>query len=173
MNIRKTGASLAVAFSVLAFSAMAQADHTCAAQIAALEDIAAELACEGDTGLWYNGIALGQPIWQYQAGKGKNKDVDTDGCIVHEKLANKLEAPHDPLSPPTGKRKGNVDGTKGAINDLMDHKYQAAYDKLAAFVQMVEDAVENPGMELYAASFSSDVAAVQGQIDPLAGTCTP
>jgi hypothetical protein len=55
---------------------------------------------------------------------------------VHAKLAAQLFTPHD--APPIGKRKGNVDGTKGAANDLRDGKLDSAVQHLCNFRNTIE-----------------------------------
>jgi hypothetical protein len=144
MNIKKTGTSLAIVFSMLAFNAAAQAD--CTEEIDHITQAADNLRCTLDqskdfgdaAGLWDHA-----PIWQKAAGKGKNKqDAVTDGCETHQSIAKKLYEKRDG-SPPPRNKKGTNDAT-GAAQALKYGKFQAAIDSLTAIELAVDASVVNP-----------------------------
>ena len=145
MNIKKTGTSLAIVFSMLAFNAAAQAD--CTEEIDHITQAADNLRCTLDqskdfgdaAGLWDHA-----PIWQKAAGKGKNKqDAVTDGCETHQSIAKKLYEERefsDDKRPP--RNKNNL--AAGAAQQLKFGKFQAALDSLTAIELAVDESVVNP-----------------------------
>ena len=180
MNIKKIGSGLVVAISMLAFNAAAQADHNCGSQIDGIKTIELWLNCDKT---WTD-----DPIWQFQGGKGKNKDVTTDGCEVHKKLSKLLYELRTDEPPIQGGKNGKGNGNnqaRGAANDLDDHKYQSAVDQLQLFQDTIEnDAKLNPDFEptdlpyyrdaqMWADFFKDQARIIQDQIDPETGTCSP
>lgn len=161
MNIKKTGTSLAIVFSMLAFNAAAQAD--CTEEIAHIKQAADNLRCTlaqskefgapsspdfelGERGLWDYA-----PIWQKAAGKGKKKqDAQTDGCETHQRIAKKLYEERDFSDPdsrprPNGKNgKETTNTATGAAQALEYGKFQAALDSLTAIELAVDASVVNP-----------------------------
>jgi len=140
MNIKKTGTSLAIVFSMLAFNAAAQAD--CTEEIDHITQAADNLRCEADGGLW-----AVKPIWQKAAGKGRKKqDAVGDGCEVHQSIARKLYEVRD-FSDPDSRPRPNKKGTNlasGAAQSLEYGKFQAAIDSLTAIELAVDASVVNP-----------------------------
>ena len=185
VNIKKTGASLAVAFSMLAFNAAAQAD--CTEEIDYITQAADNLRCTltqspefGDAnGLWDHA-----PIWQKAAGKGKKKqDAVTDGCETHQRIAKKLFEERefsDDKRPP--KNKNNT--ATGAAQALTFGKFQAAIDSLTAIELAVDATVVNPDFgtlvdewnnnvegdaEYWAARVKAFATDMKTRIDPIEG----
>ena len=149
MNIKKTGTSLAIVFSMLAFNAAAQAD--CTEEIDHITQAADNLRCEADGGLWDHA-----PIWQKAAGKGKNKqDAVTDGCETHQSIAKKLYEKRDG-SPPPRNKKGTNDAT-GAAQALKYGKFQAAIDSLTAIELAVDASVVNPDFGILVDEWNNNV----------------
>ena len=136
MNIKKTGTSLAIVFSMLAFNAAAQAD--CTEEIDHITQAADNLRCTADGGLWAHA-----PIWQKAAGKGKKKqDAVTDGCETHQSIAKKLYEERDFDGKPPPRNKNNL--ATGAAQALKYGKFQAAIDSLTAIELAVDASVVNP-----------------------------
>ena len=150
MNIKKTGASLAVAFSMLAFNAAAQAD--CTEEIDYITQAADNLRCTADGGLWAHA-----PIWQKAAGKGKKKqDAVTDGCETHQRIAKKLFEERefsDDKRPP--RNKNNT--ATGAAQALTFGKFQAAIDSLTAIELAVDASVVNPDFGILVDQWNNNV----------------
>ena len=148
MNIKKTGTSLAIVFSMLAFNAAAQAD--CTEEIAHIKQAADNLRCTIDQSEDF-GDAAGlwdwEPIWQKAAGKGRKKqDAVGDGCEVHQSIARKLYEVRD-FSDPDSRPRPNKKGTNlasGAAQSLEYGKFQAAIDSLTAIELAVDASVVNP-----------------------------
>ena len=158
MNIKKTGTSLAIVFSMLAFNAAAQAD--CTEEIAHIKQAADNLRCTtkrspefGDAdGLWAHA-----PIWQKAAGKGKKKpDAQTDGCETHQRIAQKLFEERefsDDKRPP--RNKNNT--ATGAAQALTFGKFQAAIDSLTAIELAVDESVVNPDFGILVDPWNDEV----------------
>lgn len=129
MNIKKIGGSFAVAISMLAFNAVAQAD--CTVESAEIKLQADWLLCAKDGG------KETQAIWQFKGTKG-------DGCEVHKKLAKQLYVPHD--EPPLGRGKGKGNNiAQGAANSLDDEKYEDALMHLQTFIDTIRESAKlNP-----------------------------
>ena len=148
MTIKKTGTSLAIVFSMLAFNAAAQAD--CTEEIDHITQAADNLRCTLDQSEDF-GDAAGQwdwePIWQKAAGKGRKKqDAVGDGCEVHQSIARKLYEVRD-FSDPDSRPRPNKKGTNlasGAAQSLEYGKFQAAIDSLTAIELAVDASVVNP-----------------------------
>ena len=159
MNIKKTGTSLAIVFSMLAFNAAAQAD--CTEEIRSIKEAADNLRCTLDQSEDF-GDAAGQwdwePIWQKAAGKGKKKqDAQTDGCETHQRIAKKLyEKRIDDGSPPPRNKKGTNDAT-GAAQALEYGKFQAAIDSLTAIELAVDASVVNPDFGILVDEWNNNV----------------
>ncbi len=136
MKIRKWQAVLTATIATMTLSGPAMAEHKCSAQIEQLRDgLVQRLSCNKT---WDD-----DPIWQFQGGKGKNKDVDTDGCSIHEKLSALIYEKRTEEPPKLGGKKGKGNNlAKGAVNDLIDHKFQSAIDQL----QLFQDTIEYRGL---------------------------
>ncbi len=172
MNIKKIGSGLVVAMSMLAFNAAAQADDNCKSQIDKIRMLELQLNCDKTWNL--------EPIWQFQAGKGKNKDVTTDGCEIHSKLSRLLYELRTEEPPIQGGKNGKGNGNnqaRGAANDLADHNYQSAVDQLQLFEDTIaNDAKLNPEFTdaaKWADYFKTHAMSIRGEIDPLTETCSP
>ena len=173
MKIRKWQAVLTATIATMTLSGPAMAEHKCSAQIEQLRDgLVQRLSCNKT---WDD-----DPIWQFQGGKGKNKDVDTDGCSIHEKLSALIYEKRTEEPPKLGGKKGKGNNlAKGAVNDLIDHKFQSAIDQLQRFQDTIEyDAVLNPDPDFSAEGHTAEEWAywfwnwantVRMQIDPVTG----
>ena len=120
MNIKKMSGSLAVAVSLLALNGAALAD--CSDTITEIELKADEVRCDAPND---------NPIWLYKGTKG-------DGCVVHEKLAKKLNEERTEEPPRINKNKTNIAG--GAANDLRNGYYDNAQQKLQEFIDVMMSA---------------------------------
>jgi len=153
MTIKKTGTSLAIVFSMLAFNAAAQAD--CTEEIDHITQAADNLRCEADGGLW-----AVKPIWQKAAGKGRKKqDAVGDGCEVHQSIARKLYEVRD-FSDPDSRPRPNKKGTNlasGAAQSLEYGKFQAAIDSLTAIELAVDASVVNPDFGILVDEWNNNV----------------
>lgn len=121
MKISKLSGSLVAATLILGLNAVATADlsEECLDVIADIEGQAASIRqCDK------NGLDYPTPIWQYKGTKG-------DGCVVHEKVARKLD--EDRTEPPPPIKKGN-NVAAGAANDFLNGKYDAGQAKLQDFI---------------------------------------
>ena len=119
MIIKKMSGAVAVAAVLLGMNTVAMADlsEDCLDAIASIELKAAELRyCSSVDD------ATPGPIWQYK----KNGD----GCVIHEKLARKLDELRTEEPPPVKKGKNT---SSGAANDFLNGKFDAGYLKLTDF----------------------------------------
>ena len=131
MSIKKLSGSLAVAIAVLGLSGAAMAD--CEDVIIEIERQADALRCEPD-GLW----DATMPIWQYKR--------NGDGCVVHERLARKLNEVRTEEPPRINKKQTNT--AKGAANSFANGKYEAGLLALQDFIdKMLYSSTTNPGMQ--------------------------
>ena len=156
MNIKKTGASLTIVFSMLAFNAAAQAD--CTKEIEYIKQAADNVRC-ADDGLWTH-----KPIWQKAAGKGRDKkDPVGDGCEVHQSIAKKLYEVRDEYNTNTmppykgAKNKNGKNIAAGAAQELESGKFQAAIDSLTAIELAVDDSVVNPDFKILPDPWNTEV----------------
>ena len=130
MNIKKMSGSLAVAIAVLGLSSVATAD--CLDTITEIEMKAVELRCS-DTG--YN---TDTAIWQYKR--------NGDGCVIHSKLARKLNEVRTEEPPRINKKGTNT--AAGAANSFANGKYEAGLASLQDFIDtMLYSAKANPGKQ--------------------------
>jgi len=140
-NLKKMSGTLAVAISMLAFNAAAQAD--CTDEIELITAAADGLRCS--YGEFAGGNWDSKPIWQKAAGKGRKKqDAVGDGCEVHQSLARFLYEARDPDrdSPPPKKKGNNV--ARGAAHALADGKFQGAIDLLTSLQASIANSRLNP-----------------------------
>ena len=119
MIIKKMSGTLAVAAVLLGLNTVAMADlsEDCLDTIASIELKAAELRYCSSTD-----DAIPGPIWQYKR--------NGDGCVIHEKLARKLDELRTEEPPPVKKGKNT---SSGAANDFLNGKFEAGYLKLMDF----------------------------------------
>ena len=130
MNIKKMSGSLAVAIAVLGLSSVATAD--CLDTITEIEMKAVELRCSDTT---YNKDTA---IWQYKR--------NGDGCVIHAKLARKLN--EERTKPPPRINKKGTNTAAGAANSFANGKYEAGLASLQDFIDtMLYSAKANPGKQ--------------------------
>ena len=133
MNIKKMSGSLAVAIAVLGLSGVAAAD--CQDTITEIELMADELRCSTVDGDYNRDTA----IWQYKGTKG-------DGCVIHSKLARKLNEVRTEEPPRINKKGTNT--AAGAANSFANGKYEAGLASLQEFIDtMLYSAKANPGKQ--------------------------
>jgi hypothetical protein len=146
MSIKKLSGSLAVAIAVCGLSGAAMAD--CEDVIIEIERQADALRCEPD-GLW----DASMPIWQYRGKKG-------DGCVLHEKLARKLD--EERAEPPPKRNKKGTNTKAGAAEAFAKGQYEEGLAQLQEFIdellysleakpdmQAAEDALVQWGVDIY------------------------
>ena len=154
MSIKKLSGSIAVAIAVFGLSGAALADghiETCDDVVIDIERQAVALRCEPD-GLW----DASMPIWQYRGKKG-------DGCILHEKLARKLD--EERTEPPPKKNKKGTNTAAGAAEAFAKGQYEEGLAQLQEFIdelrysleakpdmQDEEDALVQWGVDIYTAA---------------------
>lgn len=121
MNIKKMSGSLVAATLLLGLNTVAMAD--CADVITEIELKANALRCTTSSsgGQW----DPANPIWQYKGTKG-------DGCVIHEKLARKLDEERTEPPPKINKNKTNTEA--GAANNFRNGKYEAGQQSLQDFI---------------------------------------
>ena len=132
MNIKKMSGSLAVAIAVLGLSSVATAD--CLDTITEIEHMADELRCSTVDGDYNRDTA----IWQYKR--------NGDGCVIHSKLARKLNEERTEPPPRINKKRTNT--AAGAANSFANGKYEAGLASLQDFIDtMLYSAKANPGKQ--------------------------
>ena len=154
MTIKKLSGSLAAALAVFGLSGAAMADghiQSCDDVVIDIERQAVALRCEPD-GLW----DPANPIWQYRGKKG-------DGCVLHEKLARKLN--EERTEPPPKPNKKGKNTKAGAAEALAKGQYEEGLAQLQEFtdellysleakpdMQDEEDALLEWGTDIYTAA---------------------
>ena len=136
MTIKKLSGSLAVAMAVFGLSGAAIADD----HLQSCQDVIIEIELKADAlrcGPY--GWDPTMPIWQFRGTKG-------DGCVVHEKLARKLN--EERTEPPPKINKKGTNDAAGAANSFANGKYEAGLLSLQEFVDtMLYAANVKPGMQ--------------------------
>ena len=120
MNIKKMSGSLVAATLLLGLSTVVMAD--CDDVIYEIELKADALRCDPDPDIGWDAK---NPIWQYKGTKG-------DGCVIHQKLAKKLNEVR--TEPPPKINKKGTNFAAGAANNFRNGKYEAGQQRLQDFI---------------------------------------